>query len=71
MRELAAHPSLPMGGRQATKGSLDMDRKKNVKDGGKMGSDWSGGSDKDKKTLPSQPKLDSRKFRKLAVVSIY
>ena len=44
MRELAAHPlSIRMGGRQVSKGSLDMDsRKKNVKDGSsKMGGDWS------------------------------
>ena len=71
MRELAAHPpSMPMGGRQVSKGSLDMDsRKKNVKDGSsKMGGDWSSGSDKDKKPLSSQPKLDSNKFRNIGKV---
>ena len=70
MRELTAHPpSIPMGGRQVSKGSLDMDsRKKNVKDGSsKMGGDWSSGSDKDKKPLSSQPKLDSTKFRNIKV----
>jgi len=50
-----------MSGRLVSK---DMDRKKGVKDGGsKMGSDWSFGGDKDKKTLPSQPRLDSTRFR--------
>ena len=70
MRELAAHPSLPMGGRQISKESRDMDRKKNIKDGGgKMGGDWSGGGDKDKKQPSSQPpKLDSNKFRILGKV---
>ena len=70
MRELAAHPGLPMGSRQVSKGSLDMDRKKGIKDGGsKMGSDWSFGGDKDKKPLPSQPpKLDSTEFRNIGKV---
>ena len=59
-----------MGGRQVSKGSLDMEsRKKGTKDGSsKMGSDWSSGSDKDKKTLSSQPKLDSTKFRNIGKV---
>ena len=70
MRELAAHPGLPMGGRPVSKGSLDMDRKKNVKDGGsKMGGDWPAGGDKEKKPLSSQPpKLDSTKFRNIGKV---
>ena len=69
MRELAAvHPSMPMGGRQISKGSLDMDsRKKSMKDdSSKIGGDWSSGGDKDKKPL-SQPKLDSNKFRNIKV----
>ena len=61
MKELAAHPSIPMGGRQISKGSLDMNsHKRNIKDGSR--GDWSSGSDKDKKQLSSQPKLDSTKF---------
>ena len=72
MRELAAHPSLPMGGRQISKGSLDMDRKKNTKDGGsKMGSDWSSGGDKDKKPPSNPPKLEASKFRNLGKVCCY
>ena len=70
MRELAAHPGLPMGGRQISKGSLDMNsRKRSVKDGSsKMAGDWSSRSDKDKKPLSSQPKLDSTKFRNIGKV---
>ena len=72
MRELAAHPPMPMGSRQISKGSLDMDRKKNIKDGGsKMGSDWSGGGDKDKKLPSSLPKLEASKFRNLGKVCCY
>ena len=53
-----------MGGRQISKGSLDMDsRKKNMKDNSR--GDWSSGSDKDKK---QPPKLDSTKFRNTAKV---
>ena len=69
MRELAAHPTIPIGGQRGSKGALDMDRKKSIKDGGsKMGGDWSGGSDKDKKPVSSVPKLDSTKFRNLSKV---
>ena len=69
MRELAAHPGLPMGSRQISKGLLDMDRKKNIKDGGsKMESDWSGGGDKDKKP---PPKFEASKFRNLGKVCCY
>ena len=70
IRELAAHPSLPMGGRQISKESSDMDCKKNSKDGGdKMGGDWSGGGDKDIKQPSSQPlKVDSNKFRNIEKV---
>jgi len=64
MRQLAFHL-----GTQVSKRPLDMDRKKGVKDSvSKMGDDWSFGGDKDKKTLPSQPKLDSTKFRNIGKV---
>ena len=33
-----------------------------------MGGDWSSGSDKDKKSLSSQPKRDSMKFRNIGKV---
>ena len=61
-----------MGGWQISKGSLDMDRKKNIKDGSsKMGGDWSSGGDKDKKPPSNPPKLDSAKFRNLGKVYCY
>ena len=44
-------------------------KKIDLKDGSsKMAGDWSSRSDKDKKPLSSQPKLDSTKFRNIGKV---
>ena len=69
MRESSADPTIPIGSQQVSKGALDMDCKKSIKDdSSKIGGDWSGVSDKDKKPVSSVPKLDSTKFRNLGKV---